>query len=928
MKKIPLLIFFYCLLSSAYCQTSSYWQQQVNYKIDVTLNDADNTLDGFVKMQYYNNSPDTIRFIWFHLWPNAYKNDKTAFSDQLLENGRKDFYFSNDEKRGYINRLDFKVDGITALVTDHPQQQDIIKLVLPVPLAPKNSINIQTAFHVKLPYAFSRSGYIGKSYQVTQWYPKPAVYDRKGWHEMPYLDQGEFYSEFGNYDVQITLPKKYIVASTGSLVEEKKDTASNTLRYSQQDVHDFAWFADPDFLVSHDTLQLASKTIDVYAYYHKSNADTWKKSIDFIKAAVKTKCDWLGEYPYKTVSVVESKEEGEGGMEYPTITLISAPSNERLLDYVINHEVGHNWFYGILATNERAHPWMDEGMNSYYDRKYNQQRYNSTAVEFFKTGSAFINKRLPDDLETVLLETFAGIKKDQPIETPSEKFSELNYNAVAYTKTAQWMKLLENELGQPVFDKLMQEYYKRWQFKHPYPEDFKMLAEEISGKNLDKTFALLNTKGSLQTPVKKDIRLAAFFSMKETTKHHYIFLSPAIGFNNYDKFMIGAFIHNYTIPTSRFQFAVSPLYATGSKTFNGIGRLSYSWFPGTNGQKLELSLSAAKFTASTFTDSTGTVNNLQFNKIVPSLKYTFANKNPRSTVRKFIQWKTFFINETSLRFQRDTILQQDIISYPVEHRYVNQLQFVIENNRVLYPYHAALQAEQGKGFLRFNFTGNYFFNYAEGGGMNVRFFAGKFIYTGDQTFLTQYQTDQYHLNMTGPKGYEDYTYSNYYIGRNDFKYAVYDRNLSLGKNIIRGLPEQQIMERDGFFKVKTDLLSNKIGKTDNWLTAINFTTSIPKKVNPLELLPVKIPLKLFLDIGTYAEAWDKNAATSRFLYDAGFQLSLFKNIVNIYVPLLYSKVYRDYFKSTIPEKRFLKNISFCINFQNASLRKLIPQSPF
>ena len=212
--------------------------------------------------------------------------------------------------------------------------------------------------------------------------------------------------------------------------------------------------------------------------------------------------------------------------------------------------------------------------------------------------------------------------------------------------------------------------------------------------------------------------------------------------------------------------------------------------------------------------------------------------------------------------------------------------------------------------------------------MNVRLFAGKFIYTGDQTYLTQYETDRYHLNMTGPKGYEDYTYSNYYVGRNDFKYALYNRDLSLVKNAFRGAPGQQIMERDGFFKVRTDLLSSKVGKTDDWLTAINFTTSIPKKINPLELLPVKIPLKIFVDIGTYAEAWDKDATTSRFLYDAGFQLSLFRNVLNIYLPVFYSKVYDNYFKSTIPEKRFLKNISFSIDLQNAALKKLVPQSPF
>lgn len=906
-----MLICCYCLLSSLYAQ-DSYWQQQVNYTIDVTLDDKAHALDGYIKINYYNNSSDTLHFIWFHLWPNAYKNDRTAFSDQLLENGRTDFYFSNNDKRGYINRLDFKVNKITARTEDHPQHQDIVKLVLPESLPPKASILIETPFHVKLPYNFSRGGHIRESYQLTQWYPKPAVYDKYGWHEMPYLDQGEFYSEFGNYDVSISVPKKYIVASTGVLQQQETDTANATLHYKQENVHDFAWFADKDFMISHDTLQLSTGSIDVYAYYNKANKDQWKNAIGYIKSAIRTKSNWVGGYPYKTVSVVESPQKGDGGMEYPTITLISSPGNDKSLDYLINHEVGHNWFYGILGSNEREHPWMDEGMNTYYDNRYARQQYGKQDADVIDIKVPFIRNRMPEDPTHTVLQTMTAVKKDQPIETTADRFNMYNYNVVAYTKTGDWMKLLEKEIGQDTFDKLMHEYFNRWKFRHPYPEDFKLLAEEISGKSLDSTFALLKSKGNIESPVKKDTRLASFFSMKNTDRHHYIFISPAAGYNFYDKFMAGLLIHNYTLAPTRLQFVIAPLYGTKSKSLNGIGRVSYSFYPANNGQKLELAVAGARFNGDEFTDSTNTINYLQFSKIVPSIKYVFANRNPRSSVMKYIQWKTFLINETSLLFTRDTVQQIDIITYPVNHRYLNQLQFVFENNRKLYPYRAAFQAEQGDGFLRLNLTGNYYFNYGQTGGLNVRFFAGKFIYLGDQTFIKQFETDQYHLNLTGPKGYEDYTYSNYYVGRNEF-----DKFSS-----------QQIMIRDGAFKVRTDLLSSKIGKTDNWLSALNFTTTIPKEINPLELLPVKIPIRAFVDIGTYAEAWKKDAPTGRFLYDAGLQLSLFRNVLNIYVPLLYSKVYRDYFKSTIPEKRFWKTISFSIDIQNIALRRIFPQSPF
>ena len=221
MRKLIFFFLTYCLLHIAHTQ-SYYWQQQVNYRIDVALNDQENTLDGFERLEYTNNSPDTLKFIWFHLWPNAYKNDKTAFSDQLLENGNTKFYFSDKEERGYINRLDFKVNNITAATEDHPNYIDIIKLILPTDLAPGQRITITTPFHVKLPFNISRGGYDGQSYQATQWYPKPAVYGKSGWHPMPYLNQGEFYSEFGNFDVRITVPKNYVVAATGELQDEEE----------------------------------------------------------------------------------------------------------------------------------------------------------------------------------------------------------------------------------------------------------------------------------------------------------------------------------------------------------------------------------------------------------------------------------------------------------------------------------------------------------------------------------------------------------------------------------------------------------------------------------------------------------------------------------------------------------------------------------
>jgi len=371
--------------------------------------------------------------------------------------------------------------------------------------------------------------------------------------------------------------------------------------------------------------------------------------------------------------------------------------------------------------------------------------------------------------------------------------------------------------------------------------------------------------------------------------------------------MFGGLVHNYTLPEPKFHFFVAPLYATASKKLNLLARAGYNIMSYGLIRKTEISLSTEKFSMDEFTDSSGSKNYLQFVKIVPSVRLIFRNKSATNSVKKCLQWKTYLISETQLLFQRDTLLQKDGINYPKNSRYLNQLSFNLENNRVLYPFSAAMEAQQTNNFLRFSFHGNYFFNYPKGGGINARIFAGKFLYLGEKTIYKQFETDRYHLNMTGANGYEDYTYSNYFIGRNEFEGGV----------------SQQIMIRDGGFKVRSDLLSNKIGKTDNWLTALNLTADLPKDIDPFKGLTKESPFKLFLDIGTYAEAWQKNATTGRFLYDAGVQISLYKNLVNVYLPVLYSKVYRDYYKSTLGINRFWKTVSFSIDIQHFRLNKFI-----
>ncbi|TGE22909.1 M1 family metallopeptidase [Hymenobacter metallicola] len=493
---------------------AGYWQQEVNYSIDVTLDDKQHELKGTEELQYTNNSPDQLTFIWFHLWPNAYKDNNTAFAQQQLRNGSRKFEFAKASERGYIDQLDFKVNGQSAQLAYDPQNPDMAKLILPQPLAPGAKATISTPFHVKIPTSFSRFGHVDQSYQITQWYPKPAVYDRKGWHPMPYLDQGEFYSEFGAFDVRITLPANYTVGATGVLqnpdeqqrldklaeaTAQKKtqedfgkdlsfpvsSSETKTLRYVQDRVHDFAWFADKRFNVLKSGVTLPSgRQVTSWVLFTNTDAEKWIKGLQDLNDALTYYSQWVGEYPYAAATAVDGALSAGAGMEYPMVT-VTMPS-------AIIHEVGHNWFYGILGSNERDFAWMDEGVNSYIETRI-AERNDPQAGQFSGllkstkiAGKLGVDGLPASALNQVPYQAEASRGLDQPVSgLRADKYGKLNYGLIVYMKTAALLKYLAGYLGQEPFDKAMHAYYETWQFRHPYPEDMQRVFETSTGQQLD-----------------------------------------------------------------------------------------------------------------------------------------------------------------------------------------------------------------------------------------------------------------------------------------------------------------------------------------------------------------------------------------------------------------------------------------------------------
>ena len=512
------------------------WQQQVDYKIEVSLNDTLHQLDAFITIDYTNNSPQTLDFIYLHLWPNAYRNQNTPLAQQMLENGKTAFWYSKEDARGFIDSLGFKVNGEAAKWQYSNASGEICKVFLTQPVKTGEKVRISTPFRVKLPETFSRMGHIGQSYQITQWYPKPAVYDRYGWHTFPYLDQGEFYSEYGSFDVKVTLPKNYVVGATGDLQDTSEinwmnqkaeadakitgwtgltdlhfppsDKETKTLHYRQTRVHDFGWFADKRYHILKGEVDLPNSKAKVttWSLFTNNQGHLWAKAPEYLHDAIYYYSLWVGDYPYKQVTAVDGTISAGSGMEYPNVTVIGEEGSAFALDDVITHEVGHNWFYGILGSNERDHAWMDEGINSYYEGRYVNFKYPNEKM----VGGLpdFVNKFLGADqykhkyLIDLGYQVMGRENLDQSIELSSKEFTEINYGIIVYGKTPLIFNYLEGYLGTAQFDRIMKKYFEIWKYNHPQPEDLRRIFEAETGKDLKWFFDDL-----MQTTKKLDYKI-------------------------------------------------------------------------------------------------------------------------------------------------------------------------------------------------------------------------------------------------------------------------------------------------------------------------------------------------------------------------------------------------------------------------------------
>jgi len=484
----------------------------VDYRIKANLSPGGKIVYGEEILAWLNTGDNPVSELHFHLYLNAFKNNRSTF---MKESGGSHRGFAVDKDRwGYIDvsRIGIK-DGADLTPTmayiqpddKNPEDQTVMKVLLPEPLPPGEVITLEIGFLSKLPQVFARSGYKGNFFMVAQWFPKIGVWENGAWNCHQYHSESEFYADFGIFEVEITVPEDFVFGATGKRIKEVKNSDGTvTYTHYQENIHDFAWTACPDFVEIHKPFTLDDPPVHTEMIFliHKAHLKLTDRYEESLRNGLEFYSQSYGAYPYETITLVDPPLNalGAGGMEYPTLfTSMGSwffPKGLRLPEMVTIHEFGHGYWYGMVASNEFEEAWLDEGINSYSEVKAMDHYYG--------------NDRSMVDLGAIKMSDLAnsrisilGLSKLDPIMTRSwEFYSGGSYGANVYAKAALTLLTLEGYLGEDIMAEVMKTYFGRWKFKHPKSEDFFAVAEEVSGQNLDWFFdQFFKTPGQLDYSV-------------------------------------------------------------------------------------------------------------------------------------------------------------------------------------------------------------------------------------------------------------------------------------------------------------------------------------------------------------------------------------------------------------------------------------------
>lgn len=503
MRKIILLSFLSLGLSPAFAQNTSYWQQHADYKMEVSMDVKNYQYKGKQELVYTNNSSDTLKKVFYHLFLNAFQpgsemdarlhfikdpdgrmvNKVKGADGKEVKQSRIETLKPNEI--GYLKIANFKQDGVSAQTR---VSGTIMEVTLPKPILPNSKTTFTLDFDGQVPVQVRRAGRNnteGVELSMSQWYPKLAEFDFEGWHADPYIAR-EFHGVWGNFDVKITIDKEYTLGASGYLQDKNtighgyedagvtvvypKKTKTLTWHFIAPNVHDFTWAADKEY--THDIVK-GPNDVDLHFFY-KNNPKTtanWKQLEPLMVKVMDYYNHRVGQYPYKQYSFIQG---GDGGMEYAMCTLMLGNGTLEGILGTATHELGHSWFQHILASNESKHPWMDEGFTTYIeDSALNELKGDKKEVNPFvgnyKAYYSLVNSG-----------------KEQPQTTHGDRYDENRpYSISSYVKGSIFLSQLEYVIGKDNVDETLKRYFNDFKFKHPTPNDIKRTAERVSGAELD-----------------------------------------------------------------------------------------------------------------------------------------------------------------------------------------------------------------------------------------------------------------------------------------------------------------------------------------------------------------------------------------------------------------------------------------------------------
>lgn len=526
------VILLLIVLTVSEIDAQSYFQQKLKYQISANLNDVRHLLNCSEKIVYINNSPDTLGYIIFNLWPNACSDNKTALAKEIIRRDGRSKLFNDPLQKGSVDSLDFRVNGFKVLTHYSDNNPEFCRIDLSQRLNPGDSVIITTPFRVVLPENnVTRMGHLRDAYLISAWYPQPAVYNNEGWHPGQYLDQGGRFSEIGDYEVSITLPANYITIGSGSLTDNNErlfldslasgkqafdlpgwlgdvfpasSSKQKTIHFSGKNLNEFTWVADKRFVVMKGTVTIpkTEKKVSLYSFYTSKQSFPWRGAILMMQNVIKTLAGWNGDFPQDSFYAVQSDVYKGTPFSAPGLVIINRSDDTYNLENDIAEGINEQWFSGVIGADCRTYPYMSYSIAAASTERYMHFRYPGKKlweirIKNEKIASFLHADKIPAgrvrEIEWLVPER---LNLHQPVSNPSGSFNSFDFKNIIIDKGGFDFNFLREYLGNQIYDSAIQLYLQRWTARHPSPGDLRDAFTEVSGKDLNWFFSDMIASGS------------------------------------------------------------------------------------------------------------------------------------------------------------------------------------------------------------------------------------------------------------------------------------------------------------------------------------------------------------------------------------------------------------------------------------------------